>query len=56
MHQMCISTNFKVSEVVFGYPKPIVKTVKEPKKILCQDIEPNPPKDRALHEGDNPSF
>jgi hypothetical protein len=34
-----------------------VKTVIEPKKqILCHEIEPNPSKDRAMHEGDNPSF
>jgi hypothetical protein len=34
-----------------------VKTVKEPKnQILCHEIEPNPSKDRAVHEGDNPSF
>jgi hypothetical protein len=35
----------------------IVKTVKEPKKqIMCQEIESNPSKDRAMHKGDNPSF
>jgi hypothetical protein len=38
-----------------------VKTVKELEKknqihILCHEIEPNPSKDRAVHEGDNPSF
>jgi hypothetical protein len=34
-----------------------VKTVKEPKKqILFQEIEPNPSKDIAMHEGDNPLF
>jgi hypothetical protein len=26
------------------------------KQIHCQEIEPNPSKDRAMHEGDNPSF
>jgi hypothetical protein len=31
----------------------IVKTVKEPKKV-CHENEPNPFKDRAMHEGDNP--
>jgi hypothetical protein len=39
--------------------KKIVKTVKEPGKkqqILCHEIEPNPWKDRAMPEGDNPSF
>jgi hypothetical protein len=28
----------------------------EKNQILCHDIEPNPSKDRAMHEGDNPSF
>jgi hypothetical protein len=37
--------------------KKSVKTVKERKKeIMCHEIEPNPSKDRAMHEGDNPSF
>jgi hypothetical protein len=60
MHQMRISTN-QVSSVVLRPKKleiqKIVKTIKEPKKqILCDEIEPNPSKDRAMHEGDNPSF
>jgi hypothetical protein len=25
-------------------------------QILCHEIEPNPSKDRSMHEGDNPSF
>jgi hypothetical protein len=25
-------------------------------QILCHEIEPNPSKDRAMHEGDNPAF
>jgi hypothetical protein len=42
-----------------------MKYVKEPEKnnnkdkkkqILCHVIEPNPSKDRAMHEGDNYSF
>jgi hypothetical protein len=37
-----------------------LETVKEPKKkshqMLCHEIEPNPSNDRAMHEGDNPSF
>jgi hypothetical protein len=33
-----------------------MKTVKEPKKILCNEIEPNPWKDIAMHEGDNLLF
>jgi hypothetical protein len=33
-----------------------VKTVKEPKKPnTVHEIEPNPSKGRAMHEGDNPS-
>jgi hypothetical protein len=59
MHQMRISTN-QVSSVVLRPKKleirKIVKTIKEPKKqkqILCHEIEPNPLKDRAMHEGDN---
>jgi hypothetical protein len=63
MHQVRISTN-QDSSVVLRPKKleirKIVKTVKEPKKkpkqILCHEIEPNPSKDRAMHEGDNPSF
>jgi hypothetical protein len=34
-------------------------TVKEPKiqsKTECHEIEPNLSKDRAMHEGNNPSF
>jgi hypothetical protein len=60
MHQMRIST-IQVSSVVLG-PKMLetrknVKTVKEAKnQILCHEIEPNPSKNRAMHEGDNPSF
>jgi hypothetical protein len=33
-----------------------VKTVKEPKKILYHEIEPNLSKNKAMHEGDEPSF
>jgi hypothetical protein len=36
-----------------------VKTVREPiktKKGVRHEIEPNPSKDRAMPEGDNPSF
>jgi hypothetical protein len=29
---------------------------KKAPQILCHKIEPNPSKERALHEGDNPSF
>jgi hypothetical protein len=35
----------------------IAKTIKEPtNQISCHEIEPNPSKNRAMHEGDNPSF
>jgi hypothetical protein len=34
-----------------------VKTVEELKnQTLCHEIEPDPSKDRAMYEGDNPSF
>jgi hypothetical protein len=34
-----------------------VKIVIEPKnQILSHEIEPNPLTDRAMHEGDDPSF
>jgi hypothetical protein len=34
-----------------------VKTVEEPKnKMLHHEVEPNPSKDKSMHEGDNPSF
>ena len=58
MHQMRISTN-EVSSVVLGpkklevEKKKIVKSVRaERKTILCHEIEPNPSKERAMHEGD----
>jgi hypothetical protein len=28
----------------------------EKTQILCHEIEPNPSKDRAMHDGDNHSF
>jgi hypothetical protein len=62
MHQMRISIIY-ISSVMLR-PKKIeirnVMTVKIPKKkktkIECREMEPNPLKDRAIHEGDNPSF
>jgi hypothetical protein len=65
MHQMRISTT-QVSSVVLR-PKKLeiqkknkfedcsIKAEKKP-EILCHKIEPNPSKDRAMHEGDNPLF
>jgi hypothetical protein len=44
---MRISTNGTQAKKV-GNPDENVKTVKEPKKILCDEIEPNPSKDRAI--------
>jgi hypothetical protein len=32
------------------------KRPETPPPILCLEIEPNPLKDRAMLEGDNPSF
>ena len=61
MHQMRVLTK-QVSSVVLE-PKKLevrkknVKSVKSRKnQILCHEIEPNPSKERAMHEGDNPSF
>ena len=59
MHQMHISTN-EVSSVVLELKKLEVEKTncekcKEPKKkniLLCHEIEPNPSKERAMHEGD----
>ena len=57
MHQMRISTN-EVSSVVLGskkleVEKKIVKSVKSWKKSqMCQEIEPNPSKERAMYKGD----
>jgi hypothetical protein len=38
--------------------KKFVKTTRAEKtpQILCHEIEPNPSKERAMHEGDDPSF
>jgi hypothetical protein len=61
MHQMRSSTN-KVSSVMLRpnkleIRKKNVKTVNEPEKNPeCHEIEPNPSKNRLVHEGDNPSF
>ena len=60
MHQMRISTN-EVSSVVLEPKKLEVekkktrekcKEQKKKKIILCHEIEPNPSKERAMHEGD----
>jgi hypothetical protein len=59
MHQMRISTNGTQAEKV-GNPKNCENykraEKKKPNQILCHEIEPNPSKDRAMHEGNNPSF
>ena len=62
MHQLHISSN-QVSSVVLRPKKLEIQkrnckncTRAEKTKILCREIEPNPSKDRAMHEGDNPSF
>ena len=60
MHHMRISTN-EVSSVVLEPKKLEVEKkncekCKEPEKknqiVLCHEIEPNPSKERAMHEGD----
>jgi hypothetical protein len=60
MHQMRISIIY-ISSVMLR-PKKLeirnvmtVKILKRP-KIECREMEPNPSKDRAMHEGNNPSF
>jgi hypothetical protein len=60
---MRISTTFKVSSVVLRPKKLEIREKKlcnlyksRKNQILCHEIEPNPSKDRAMHEGDNPSF
>jgi hypothetical protein len=63
MNQMHISTN-KVSSVMLRPKKLEIRKKKncENSKELgktqakCSEIEPNLSKDRAMHEGDNPSF
>jgi hypothetical protein len=40
-----------------GNPKKNCENCKRARnQILFYEIEPNPSKDRAMHEGDNPSF
>jgi hypothetical protein len=58
MHQMSISTN-KVSSVMLRLKKFEIRIKLESferAEKKCQEIEPNPSKDRGLHKGDNPSF
>jgi hypothetical protein len=62
MHQMRISTT-QVSSVMLRSKKleirKKVKTVKESSdenQTESHEIEPNPSKDKAIPEGDNPSF
>jgi hypothetical protein len=59
---MRISTTFKISSVML-MPKKLeirkknLKTKRADKnQNEINKIEPNPSKDRAMHEGDNPSF
>jgi hypothetical protein len=62
MNQMSISTN-QVSSVMLRPKKSWksgdknVKTERADKnQTECHEIDPNPSKDRAMHEGLNPSF
>jgi hypothetical protein len=62
MHQMRISTNRVSSAVLRPKKLEIRKEIEnsirvwKKRQILCHEIEPNPLKDRAMHEGNNPSF
>jgi hypothetical protein len=59
MHQMHISIIY-ISSVMLR-PKKFeicnVMTIKTPNrhKMECHEMEPNPSKNRAMHDGDNPS-
>jgi hypothetical protein len=62
MHQMRISTT-EVSSVMLRSEKLEIRKkmwkLKEPldeNQTKCHEIEPKPSKDRAMQEGDNPSF
>jgi hypothetical protein len=52
------SVVFRLKKLEIKKKKKELKSVYEPKKpqTLCHEIEPNPSKDRAMHEGDNFSF
>jgi hypothetical protein len=62
MHQMRISTTeslqWSLSRKSWkSEKKNCEKCIRaEKNQILCHEIEPNPLKDRAMHERDNPSF
>jgi hypothetical protein len=60
MHQVRIST-IQVSSVMLRSKKleirkKNVKTERAENQTECHEIEPNPTKDSAMPEGDNPSF
>jgi hypothetical protein len=63
MHQMRISTT-QVSSVMLRSKKLEIqenkmwklKELSDENQTQCHEIEPNPSNDRAMHEGDNPSF
>jgi hypothetical protein len=62
MHQMGISTT-QVSSVMLKSNKLEIRKkmwkLKDPSdenQTECHELEPNPSKDRAMPEGDNPSF
>jgi hypothetical protein len=60
MHQMRISTTDISSVMIWAKSLEIrnAMTVKIRKKTQteCREMEPNTSKDRAMYEGDNPSF
>jgi hypothetical protein len=55
MHQMRISTT-QISSVMLRSKKMEVRKQNVKTKRAVGEIEPNPSKDRAMPEGDNPSF
>jgi hypothetical protein len=56
MYQMPISTNKVSSEMLRPKKFEIPTNCERAEKTKCHEIEPNPSKDRAMHEGDNLSF
>jgi hypothetical protein len=56
-HSLTFVWKFVFENCVRAKKKKTKKNKKQTnKQILCHGIEPNPSKDRAMHDGDNPSF
>jgi hypothetical protein len=52
----CAFRLLKCSCRKIGNPKKVKTERTDKNQIESHEIEPNPSKDRAMHEGDNPSF